>query len=177
MRDAQKALGTWWGIQRAIDPDNTYEGGKIRKGPGGGVVALVPVQAVRITQILHAYIEELLDEVRHDTTRHDTTRHDTTRHDTTRHDTTRHDTSRHIYIYLYNIYFLQSKSEPSIDFGGQNTSTWGTRYSRFLGAVSHAVRFDISKFMGGRSFNDSHNILISDVFIVKDFGKVSRISV
>lgn len=63
MRDAQKALGTWWGIQRAIDPDNTYEGGKIRKGPGGGVVALVPVQAVRITQIIHVYIEEVRNEV------------------------------------------------------------------------------------------------------------------
>ena len=63
MRDAQKELGNWWGIQRAIDPNDKYEGGKIRKGAGGGVVALVPVQAVRITQILHAYIEEVLDEV------------------------------------------------------------------------------------------------------------------
>ena len=77
---------------------------------------------------------------------------------------------------MYDIY-LQTKPEPIIDFGGQNTSTWGTRYSRYLAAVSHAVRFGISKFMGGRSFNDSRNILISDVFIVKDFGKVSRISV
>ena len=63
MRDAQKALGAWWGVQRTIDPDDKYEGGKIRKGPGCGVVALVPVQAVRITQILHAYIEEVRNEV------------------------------------------------------------------------------------------------------------------
>ena len=78
---------------------------------------------------------------------------------------------------MHIIYIIQFNPEPIIDFGGQRTSTWGTRFSHYLAAVSHAVRFDISKFMGGRSFNDSHNILISDVFIVKDFGKVSRISV
>ena len=63
MRDAQKELGAWWGIQCAIDLDDKFEGGKIRKGSGGGVVALVPVQAVRISQILHVYIKEVLDEV------------------------------------------------------------------------------------------------------------------
>jgi hypothetical protein len=126
VRDAQKALGTWWGIQRAIDPDNTYEGGKIRKGPGGGVVALVPVQAVRITQILHAYIEELRDEVRHDTTRHDTTRHDTTRHDTTRHDTTRHVT----YIYIYIIYIFYSSSLSRSSTSAARTRRRGERDTR-----------------------------------------------
>ena len=32
--------------------------------------------------------------------------------------------------------------------------------------VSNVVRLDIARFQGGRSFNDVHNVLDTDIFMV-----------
>ena len=46
MRDAHKELGLYWGRQRALGKGaDGYVGGRMRSGPGGGVVALVPASS------------------------------------------------------------------------------------------------------------------------------------
>jgi len=65
VRDAHKDLGLYWGRQRALGKNaEGFVGGRMRSGPGGGVVALVPAQFNRIFSLMVTYMMALKDETK-----------------------------------------------------------------------------------------------------------------